>query len=153
MAGLAMGCAGTDLPALPSCGRWQLFLGAGGGEWIPYTPPPRIRIHISLIRGGLEVRRESTANTVLAALRHRSSWSFALIFRLNVQTHPWLPSRLRRAAVLVFMRCQVSGDIHTCMGRSRQSGLLMYPRSSANRRSTPPGVFGGFIGNTFHSPS
>ena len=124
-------------------------LDGGGGRSISSLYHPHIRIHASLIRGGPEARRGSTTDPASAALWHQSYWIFTLIFLISVQTIPWYPSWIRHTAILVLMSCQVSSDVQARRGRSRRGGLVVNPRSSTNRFSTPPGVFSGFSGKRF----
>ena len=84
---------------------FMVTLAGGGGRSTDSLYHPRIQIHISLVRDGSEARRESTADPVSDALRRRSSWSLALIFRLSVWTRTWYLSRIRRSAILVSMIC------------------------------------------------
>ena len=45
-----------------------------------YLYYPCICVHVSMIRGGSEARRDSTTDPDLAALQCRSSWILSLIF-------------------------------------------------------------------------
>ena len=57
-------------------------LEGGGGRYTASLCHPLIRIHASQMRGGSDVRRDSTVDPALAALQSRSSCMLALIMQL-----------------------------------------------------------------------
>ena len=119
-------------------------LAGGGGRSMASLYYNFIRIHASWMRGGSELRRDSTADPDLAALQYRSSWMLALIALLRVLEFRWSP--LWHAVILVSIRRHVSVDIYAWRRCYLLGGLGMPPRSSANRRSNPTRVVGGWMG-------
>ena len=63
---------------------------------------PIIQIHASLMRGGSDMRRDSTVDSASAALRRWYSWVLTLIVWLSTIEFRWSP--LQSAATLVSTR-------------------------------------------------
>ena len=122
-----------------------------GGQYTAYLYHPCIMIHAYLIRGGSEESR-ATADPTSATLWRQSSWRLPLISRLSVLELRCNPSLRRSTKILVSMRRQVSGKFHGCRGALTPRWLGNPPRSSANRRLTPSGVFGCLMGKCVRFP-
>ena len=84
---------------------------------------PSIRIHASRMKGGSDLRRDSTADPSSAALWRRTYWRLALVKRMSSLEVRWDP--FRRSTILTLMRRQISYDINTCRRCSRWGGLGM----------------------------
>ena len=85
-------------------------LDGGGGQYTASLYHPRILIHASKMRGGLEAGRDFTADPAPAALQHLSFCRIALILRLRILELYW--SLRWHAEILASMILQVTGDIH-----------------------------------------
>ena len=112
---------------------------------------PRIQIHASRIRGGLDAIKYSTADPASTVRLRLSSWTPALILRLREWALRW--SFRWRATILASMRLWVSGDIHAWRLRSRQGVPGMSRRSSENTQSNLSGIARFLMGKRVRFPS
>ena len=97
----------------------------GGGQSMELLYHLLIRIHASRIRGGSDMRRDSTAEPISAALQHSSYWRLFLIVQMSALDFRW--SLFRRAVILVLIRRQFSSNTHAWRRCYLQGGLGIPP--------------------------